>query len=65
MALRFDQTEFTVARQISADGVKRYLVWIRRGEATICHLYAASSAEDAKRQAREELQWVDAMLGGI
>jgi hypothetical protein len=36
--------------------VRRYWVWIRRGTATAVNLYEASCAEDAKRQAREELE---------
>jgi hypothetical protein len=42
--------------------VRRYLVWLRRGTATVVHLYEAPSAEDAKRLARAELEQAEAVL---
>jgi hypothetical protein len=62
---RFDETHLTAARQLGADGVRRYLVWIRRGSAVVVHLYEASSAEDAKRQAADELRAFEAVLSRI
>jgi len=65
MAQRFDQVNFTVAREVSADGVRRYLVWTRRGDATVVHLYEAPSASEALRLAREELRQAEAVLSMV
>jgi hypothetical protein len=65
MALRFDETHFTVARQITADGVKRFLVWTARGSAVVCHLYEADSGAAAIRLARAELENAERILSSI
>jgi hypothetical protein len=65
MAHRFDELSFTAARQISADHVKRYLVWIRRGSAVACHLYQAESSAAAIQMARAELEQFEAMANSI
>jgi hypothetical protein len=65
MAHRYDETHLTVARHVSTDGVRRYLVWLRRGAATVVTLYEASSAEDAKRQAVAELEAFEALAHTI
>jgi hypothetical protein len=62
---RFDETHLTAARQLGADGVRRYLVWIRRGSAVAVNVYEAPSAEDAKRQAADELREVEAVLSRV
>jgi hypothetical protein len=65
VAHKFDELRLTVARQLSDDGVRRYWVWIRRGTATVVHLYEASCAKDAERQAREELEAFEEMAARI
>jgi hypothetical protein len=65
MAHRFDQTHLTVARELTSDGAKRYLVWLRRDEATVVLSYEASSAEEAKRMALAELAEFEAMAHRI
>jgi len=65
VAQRFDEINFTVARQVTGDGSKRYLVWIRRDGATAVHSYEAVSARDAIRQAREELAAFEALANTI
>jgi hypothetical protein len=65
VAHRFDDVNFTAARQISADGVRRYLVWIRRGSAVACHLYETTSSAEAIRLARAELELFEAMANSI
>jgi hypothetical protein len=64
----FDELTFTVARQISADRVKRYLVWTRRGArgaAVACHLYEAPSSAEALRLARRELENWEAAMSAV
>lgn len=65
MAHSFDDLNFTVARQISTDRVKRYLVWVRRGAATAVHLYEATSSAEAVWLARAELLEAEALLSAI
>jgi hypothetical protein len=65
VAHSFDDLNFTVARQISADRVKRYLVWTRRGSAVACHSYEAASSAEAVRLARAELEMVETLLSAI
>jgi hypothetical protein len=58
-------TTFEVARQFTSDGSRKYLVWVRRGGSTVVSVFEAVSAEDAKRQAREELENVEALLNTV
>jgi hypothetical protein len=60
-----EELKITTAREINADGVRRYLVWLSRGSATSLHSYAAPNAADAKRQAVEELQRAEQFLSSI
>jgi hypothetical protein len=65
MAHRVDELNFTAARHISADRVKRYLVWTRRGSAVACYLYQAESSAAAIQMARAELELFEAMANSI
>jgi hypothetical protein len=65
VAHRFDDLNFTAARQISADGVRRYLVWTRRGSAVACHLYETTSSAEAIRLARQELEMAERWMASI
>jgi hypothetical protein len=65
MAHRVDELNFTAARHISADRVKRYLVWTRRGSAVACHLYETESSAEAIRLARQELEMAELWMSSI
>jgi hypothetical protein len=60
-----DEIQLTAARQFPDDGVRRYLVWVTHGTARIVHTYDATSADDGKAQARDELRRAEAALSSI
>lgn len=59
------ESRWTVARQFTSDGVKRYLVWLTRCGSTAVFRVEAENGEAAKTKARLELEHAERVFNTI
>jgi hypothetical protein len=58
-----DEATFTAVRTVSR--LRAYAVEIRRGAASVVHVYAAASRAEAERMARRELELFEALANTV